>query len=143
MTAAALNGFLPADQYSISDFPPGKSSITFPNYSYESELLYETLQKLPELPEVFICANDFIAINIIACLRRMNLRCPDDILVMGFDDSPEARYHTPTLSTVHIHTQAMGDLAAEIILSRISNPEREPRITYSITDLILRESTSE
>ncbi len=142
MTAAALNGFLPAEPYSILDFPPGESSTTVTSYPVEAEKLYEMLQNMPALPEVFVCANDFIAINTIGCLRRMQIRCPEDILVMGFDDSPEARYHTPALSTVHIHTQIMGDLAAELLLSRIANPEREPRLTYAITDLILRESTN-
>ena len=99
------------------------------------------LQELPELPDAFICANDFIAINLISSLNRMNLRCPEDVLVMGFDDSPESRFHSPSLTTVHIHTQAMGRLAAELILGRIANPGRDFRAAYSLTELILREST--
>ena len=144
IAAAAVNGLPPAEEYSILSFPPGppnsdaKKPTTYANFT---NALFELLQKLPALPEVFICANDFIAIHLIDSLRRMNIRCPEDILVMGFDDSPESRFHTPPLSTVHIHTQSMGRLAAELILSRIVDPSREPRDTYSHTDLILRESS--
>ena len=47
-----------------------------------------------------------------------------------------------SLTTVHIHTQAMGQLAAELLLDRIAEPDRPPRTTYSLTDLIRRESSS-
>lgn len=140
VTAASVNGFPPTKEYSILHFPPNPNSPGPASYADYTDELFEMLQGLPELPDAFICANDFIAINLISSLRRMNLRCPEDILVMGFDDSPESRFHSPSLTTVHIHTQAMGSLAAELILGRIENPERETRVTYSPTDLILRES---
>lgn len=141
ITAAAVNGLLPAEQYSILSFPPGSNITNSAAYADYTNDLYEMLQKLPALPDAFICANDFIAINLISSLRRINIRCPEDILVMGFDDSPESRFHSPSLTTVHIHTQTMGKLAAELLLSRIADPDRAPRTTYSLTDLILRESS--
>ena len=143
LSAAAVCGFPPAEKYSILHFPPKPDPASISSYTNDSEYLYKCLQELPQLPDAFICANDFIAVNLIGCLRRMGVHCPGDILILGFDDSPEARYHSPSLSTVHIHTQAMGDLAAELLLTRIANPAREPRSTYSLTDLLLRESTSE
>lgn len=141
IAAAALNGLPPVERYSILAFPPGSVSGRPSKYADYAEYLYEKLREMPELPEVFVCANDFIAINLIGSLRRMGLQCPGDVLVMGFDDSPESRFHAPTLTTVHIHTQIMGNLAAEMILSRIADPSRELRTTYAPTDLILRESS--
>lgn len=141
LSTATVYGLLPAEQFSLLDYPPGTDNTRSLTYADHSNDLYGFLQSLPALPDAFVCANDFIAINLISSLRRMNLSCPEDILIMGFDDSPESRFHSPSLSTVHIHTQAMGDLAAELLLSRIADPDREPRTTYSYTDLILREST--
>lgn len=141
MSAAAVNGLLPAERYSIPPYrsaPRPKKEIDYLNYTDD---IFDMLRELPELPEVFVCANDFIAIHLISALRRMGLSCPEDILVMGFDDSPESRFHTPSLTTVHIHTQTMGDLAAEMILGRIAEPDREIRTVYSKTELILRHST--
>ena len=141
ISAAAVNGLLPAERYFIPPFrsaPTPKRDLDYMNYTDD---LFDALNELPELPEVFVCANDFIAIHLISALRRMDIRCPEDILVMGFDDSPESRFHTPSLTTVHIHTQTMGDLAAEMILGRIAEPDREIRMVYSKTKLILRRST--
>ena len=137
-----MNGLAPAQQYSILTFPPGPDPARSATYADYTDDLFDHLQSLPALPDAFICANDFIAINLISSLRRMHLRCPEDILVMGFDDSPESRFHSPSLTTVHIHTQAMGQLAAELLLDRIAEPDRPPRTTYSLTDLIRRESSS-
>lgn len=142
ITAAAINGLPPVETYSIFSFPPGPDVTKSSTYADYTDDLYEMLQKLPTLPEAFVCANDFIAINLISSLRRLNIRCPEDILVMGFDDSPESRFHSPSLTTVHIHTQSLGRLAAELILERIEDPSRNARDTYSYTDLILRESSS-
>ena len=141
ITAAAVFGLEPAQQYSIPTFPPSKMQLQPANYVTYADMLYSALQNLSKLPDAFICANDFIAINLISSLRRMDIYCPADILVMGFDDSPESRYHAPAVTTVHIHTQVMGDIASELILGRIADPSREPRTVYVPTELILREST--
>jgi LacI family transcriptional regulator len=141
ITAAAVFGLEPAEKYSIPAFKPSKMQLQPANYITYADMLYSALQNLSKLPDAFICANDFIAINLISSLRRMDIRCPDDVLVMGFDDSPESRYHAPAVTTVHIHTQVMGDIASELILNRIADQTREPRTVYVPTELILREST--
>ena len=138
ITGAELYGFSPVRPRSILHFPPGKSPARAADYTEE---LYQLMQKMPSLPEIFVCANDFLAINAISSLRRMGKRCPEDILIFGFDDSPESRFHSPMLSTVHIHTQAIGRAAAEMLLRRIKDPDREYRTSYIRTDLLLREST--
>jgi LacI family transcriptional regulator len=138
MSAAAYYGYEPVQPYSVLDYPPRQSPARVAD---SAEELYVKLQSIPALPEILICANDFIAINLISSLRRMGVRCPEDVLVLGFDDSPESRFHSPSLSTVHIHTQGMGRIAAELLLGRITDISREYRITFMPTELILREST--
>ena len=138
ITGAGYYGFSPVQPYSILHFPPGKAPARAADYTQE---LYQMMQKIPSLPQIYLCANDFLAINAISSLRRLGVRCPEDILVFGFDDAPESRFHSPALSTVHIHTQAMGRAAAELLLLRIKNPDREYRTIYIETDLLLREST--
>lgn len=48
------------------------------------------------------CANDEMAIGAISRLAGAGLRVPQDISVMGFDDSPVAAYGVPPLTTVHV-----------------------------------------
>jgi len=83
ITAAAVFGLEPAEKYSIPAFPPSKMQLQPANYITYADMLYSALQNLSKLPDAFICANDFIAINLISSLRRMDIRCPDDVLVTG------------------------------------------------------------
>ena len=100
-----------------------------------------TLHELPELPEVFICANDFVAQDAVQILTDMGYKVPDDVKICGFDDSPASRETTPKLTTVHIHTQVMAFSAVHLIVSRMEEPSLDYRTIYTEATLILREST--
>ncbi|MBQ1640136.1 MAG: LacI family DNA-binding transcriptional regulator [Lachnospiraceae bacterium] len=103
--------------------------------------LCDAVRALKELPDLFICANDFIAIDLINCLKQMGKSYPEDVRICGFDDSAESRVMTPALTTCHIHTQVMGHTAANLLLSRIEQPNLNYRTVYAETDLIYRAST--
>ena len=107
----------------------------------EPTKLAETIEALTELPDVFICANDFIAGDAIYTLRKLGKSVPDDILFCGFDDSPNSRIMTPTLTTVHIHTQIMAFTAMQLLVSRIEEPDLDYRVVHTETELIYRDST--
>ena len=103
--------------------------------------LNEMLTALPELPEVFVCANDFITGDAIYILRKLGKSVPEDVLFFGFDDSPNSRIFSPTLTTVHIHTQVMAFTAMQMLVSRIKEPDLNYRIIHTETELIYRDST--
>ena len=107
----------------------------------ERERLEEALAELSELPEVFICANDFAAEDAIYALRKLGKSVPEEVLFCGFDDSPNSRIMTPALTTVHIHTQIMAVAAMHLLLSRIKEPNLDFRTVHTETELIYRDST--
>ena len=107
----------------------------------EPAKLAKAIEALTELPDVFICANDFIASDAIYILRKLGKSVPDDILFCGFDDSPNSRIMTPALTTVHIHTQIMAFAAMQLLISRINEPSLDYRIVHTETELIYRDST--
>jgi LacI family transcriptional regulator len=108
---------------------------------YNPELLASKVKALPCLPEAFVCANDYIAIDVIRALKSMNLTIPDDIKICGFDNSTESKIIEPPLTTANIPGDSMGHFAAEILLSRIQNPELSYRTIYVQTQIINRLST--
>lgn len=110
-------------------------------YIADYKWLKQRLANMEKLPSAFICANDFIAINVIRILKDLNIQIPEKVMVCGFDNSPESRIVEPHLTTVHIHRSEMGILAGEILLSRIENPVRPSQITHIKTTAIFREST--
>ena len=122
------------------------------------EEIIEPISELGELPDVFICANDFIAGDLIRGLFSIGKTVPDDVLILGFDNSPESRIIRPSLSTVHIHTQVMAIAAISLstvhihtqvmaiaamhlLISRRNVPSMDSRIVHTETELIFRDST--
>lgn len=87
--------------------------------------------------------NDVCAIGAIRALREAGKRVPEDVAVIGFDDIHEARYHIPALTTVKQPLQQMGRLAAQMLLSRIAEPQKpQPPFIHVEPELIVRESTA-
>ena len=109
-------------------------------YNHQDEIA-EILDSLPGLPDVFICANDFVAGDAIRALFSIGKTVPEDVRILGFDDSAESRISRPTLSTVHIHTQIMAFSAVHLLITRIREPSLDFRAVYTQTDLIYRDST--
>ena len=105
------------------------------------EELTEIIPDMPELPEVFICANDFVATDLMQALAAAGKRVPEDVRICGFDDSAESRLSKPPLTTVHIHTQVIAYSAVHLLISRIKAPSLDYRTIHTETDLIYREST--
>lgn len=103
--------------------------------------LASVLRQLSELPDVFVCANDFIAMDLINALKQCGLSIPEDVRITGFDNSAESRIVEPHLTTVHIPSSAMGYIAAELLLSRIEEPGIPYRTTYVRTVIKYRESS--
>ncbi len=131
---------LPAmDHYCILG---SEASSTDEHMEYK-QYLRHSLQTMSPLPQVFVCANDFIAVDVLNILKDMELRVPEDICLCGFDDSPESKLVTPRLTTIHIHTQIMGYSATQLLISRIRQPSMNYRTVYAETDLIYRESTGD
>ena len=105
------------------------------------EELEGALSSITDFPEVFICAHDLVATEAIYVLSKLGVSVPGDVLVCGFNDSPASRIMTPTLTTVHIHTNVMALSAIQLLLSRIDEPHLDYRTVHTETKLIYRDST--
>jgi len=92
--------------------------------------LTEKLNAMPTLPDVFICANDFLAIHLMSALKKKGLSIPDDIQLVGFDGSLEASLIEPSLTTAQILCSEIGRLSANLLNERIQNPDLPYRQTY-------------
>ena len=109
-------------------------------YNHTDDII-EHLYTLDELPDLFICANDFVAGDAIRALFSLGKTVPEDVRILGFDDSTESRRSRPTMSSIHIHTQIMASEAIHLLMSRIREPSLPFRTVYTQTELIEREST--
>jgi LacI family transcriptional regulator len=103
--------------------------------------LSEQIKALPVMPDMFFCANDFLAMSTLKALRLLGKKVPRDVRICGFDDAPESTLMEPSLTTIKIHSSSMGYTAAELLLSRIANPHMPYKKTYIETDIMFRDST--
>jgi DNA-binding LacI/PurR family transcriptional regulator len=104
-------------------------------------IIHDLLQRTRDFTAVF-CFNDIAAIGAIRAIADCGLRCPEDISVIGFDDIASAAYHVPRLTTVRQPLRRMGEVAVQILLKRIENPEESyPDTIMFEPELMVREST--
>jgi LacI family transcriptional regulator len=108
------------------------------------ELGYPAVQQLLASNETFtaiVAFNDISAIGAIRALKDANLRVPEDVSVIGFDDIKAAAFTLPRLTTINQPLEEIGRLAAQSLLNRIHNtaPPRDEVMVEP--ELIVREST--
>src|SRR5690606_1531761 len=71
-------------------------------------------------PTAVLCFSDVVALIVIAVAAEIGLAVPDDLSVVGFDDSPAARRASPALTTVHQDVSAKGQAAASALSDAIA-----------------------
>ncbi|MFJ4896005.1 LacI family DNA-binding transcriptional regulator [Streptomyces sp. NPDC088788] len=98
------------------------------------------LEQVPALDAVFV-ASDVMAAGALAELRRQGRRVPDDVAVVGFDDSIIARHTHPPLTSVRQPVEEIGSTIARILLAEIDDPEEPRRHIVLPTELVVRESS--
>jgi DNA-binding LacI/PurR family transcriptional regulator len=95
-------------------------------------------QKNP--PDAIVCASDRMAIGAMQWLHQNGFRVPEDVAVTGFDNIPDSEFTIPSLTTVHVHKELIGALAAERAIRRIENPNEIPLQIVTPTSVIIRQS---
>lgn len=92
-------------------------------------------------PTAVMAASDEIAVGVLAAAHELHIQVPEQLSVTGFDDTPQATWTTPPLTTVHQHLEGLGRMAVETILSMAAGRSPASRHIELATSLIRREST--
>ncbi|MFI9639292.1 LacI family DNA-binding transcriptional regulator [Micromonospora sp. NPDC051925] len=96
----------------------------------------------PEPPTAVVCGNDLQALGVYAAAREADLRIPDDLSVVGFDDVDEAAWLAPPLTTVRQPFGEIGATAARLALTLADgHPLAQDRYELG-TSLVVRGSTA-
>lgn len=89
-----------------------------------------------------ICANDLTALGAVHCARDKGLRVPQDLSIIGFDNTVIATYSYPALTAVHNPRDVIARLAIEALRELMESPTHEGRAYEVETSLIIRASTA-
>lgn len=93
-------------------------------------------------PTAIATANDLLALGAYEALRDRGLSCPGDVSVTGHNDMPLVDMIDPPLTTVRIPQDAIGRLAADLVVRRIAEPGEPARRHTVAPHLITRRSTA-
>jgi len=88
----------------------------------ESRQAVQELLSLPKPPTAIFAASDIQALSVMKVARQLNIKIPNDLAIVGFDDIDVAEH--VDLTTICQHLDESGRLAAEILLSRIDESSR-------------------
>lgn len=118
--------------------------VTGSGSTTEADGYVATLALLEVLPDVtgIFAANDVMLLGALAALRERQLAVPEDVSVVGYDNSPLAASHYLQLTTVDDRSVDVGTYAAEAILARQDEPDRDPSHVLLSPTLVERASTS-
>lgn len=111
-------------------------------YSHASgyRAMIELLESGEPIDAVF-CSNDLLAFGAMDAARARGLRIPEDLWVVGYDDTDLASWAAFDLTTVRQDTTQLADTAARLLLSRIADPARSTETHELEPSLVVRGST--
>ena len=99
------------------------------------------LSSKDKLPTAIICSSDDEALMFMHVARRRNIRIPEDVSVISFDNSELAHYSSPRLTSLDHPSEYMGELAGKLLLDRIYHPDVKSKTRTTIgTSIIQRDS---
>ena len=108
---------------------------------------FREMLELPDRPTAILCFSDVMAYRVVRTAEELGLRVPEDLSVVGFDDSPLARRMRPALTTVRQDVSGKGRAATAALTTAIEaaktgrKPSRAKRVVLP-TELVVRDSTA-
>jgi len=111
---------------------------------YEEQAAYQATADLlatDEPPTALFVANEPMTIGALRSIREHGLRIPDDMAIVGFDETVWSAQTDPPLTTVAQPTYDMGREAVRLLMRRINEPDAPPLTVTLPTHLIVRASS--
>jgi DNA-binding LacI/PurR family transcriptional regulator len=123
--------------------PPSRDLEFVADFSHDGGLqaMRSLLTDRPDIDAVF-AASDLMAAGALQALRDAGRRIPDDVAVVGFDDSPLAATTQPPLSSVRQPIEEMGREMVRLLVEAIERSDPVPRHVVLGTELVRRASST-
>ena len=113
----------------------------FPTIEEGRRMGLEALE-LPERATAVICTNNFLAVGCLRAFARQNVKVPEDMSLITFDDYPFAKFTDPPLTTVSIDLHDLGVQAGKMLMVKIRKPSLHVQSYSTLPTLIERQSTA-
>mgnify|MGYP001224303119 FL=1 len=111
--------------------------------AFDPQSGYEQMDRILQIeqkPDAMFVASDVVAFGALSALARCGLRVPQQMAVVGFDDVPMAAYSLPPLTTLHLPTRGLAQVAGERLVQMLQGQSPEARRILLETNLVVRQS---
>ncbi|MFD1177960.1 LacI family DNA-binding transcriptional regulator [Paenibacillus puldeungensis] len=122
-----------------------------PEWVFEGELLlnsgYRSLSYFmnqPDRPTALVVYDDLVALGVIRALNKLEIKVPDDLALVSFNNIPLAELSIPPISSIDIGIYHLGDTAAQVFIQNMQHANSEfggPKRLIIPHELIVRESS--
>ncbi|MCR5189291.1 MAG: GGDEF domain-containing protein [Treponema sp.] len=104
------------DVLAENDIPFDESMVSYGDFWERptAKATYKLLER-DNIPKAIICANDMMALSVISVIKKKGYRCPEDIIVSGFDGVENIFYSTPKITSALCNYQTLGIEVANYI----------------------------
>jgi DNA-binding LacI/PurR family transcriptional regulator len=139
----ASNGRLAGYQQALRKARRKISSLQYGAFRYEAG--FEAATKMfsrQDRPDAVFCGNDLIAMGAIDALRRMKIRVPEDVLIAGFDNIPQAAWEAYDLTTLAQSIEGTIDRSMQLFYEALDGKQHNSVRALVPVTLIERRSTS-
>lgn len=102
-----------------------------------------SLLKQAELPTAIFCISDSCAAGAMKTLAQNGIKTPDDISIMGFDNTQLSQIYMPSITTLRQPQYEIGYQAMELLLNKINNKDTEIKHLLLDYDIVERESVKQ
>lgn len=121
--------------------------ILNPEYIINSEMtadggykaIIDYINNKNSMPTAFFTANDAIASGVIKGLKEKGVKVPDEISIIGFNDTIISQYTNPPLTAIRVHIEYLGEVAVELMLEKLKD-RSYPKKVIIPSEFILRNS---
>ena len=134
------------DAFKMSMIEIGLSSdlIVMGNHRMEGGMkAFHELYALSDAPTAILCSNDMTAIGVMREAYEQNVKIPDELSVVGFDDIHLTEFTIPPLTTIQMSQHELAKIAFQALLNEVGEPPSQEKHKYELTTtLVLRRSTA-
>jgi DNA-binding LacI/PurR family transcriptional regulator len=91
-------------------------------------------------PSAIFTANDHLAVGVLKALSEAGISVPENMSLIGFDDIPEAKFMTPSLTSIQQNFDELGKLSIHKMMAQLREPSKAESLKIDAT-LVIRDST--
>lgn len=118
-----------------------EDAATHPRLAEGRRLMELLLATVDERPTALFAHNDLMAFGALEALANRSLSCPQDIAIVGYNDTPMTAFTAPSITTIRLPGYELGRMAADTAVSVVENGQQAGTMLSLPPVLIPREST--